>query len=380
MHNALGMHGSTRSFRRMMPELHPLSHFRKCESEMGSKKLATKKNHTQNLEGREKECSKGAHRVSARMRWTSAMTGRRFSGEFNPPNSTLAQPLTAMSERHSGLSPIFRSGGRVAEVASPAEAGHCKRGDHGCMACGHPRGGAGDRGGRRGMGATRRRVRGGGRPGLCNLELVFQITGNHGCCPSLGNVTLGTRGSAPAMYDAPAMNWNPSAEPRDPSATESRLRWRRVRVDAASSLAPEHAEPASPGSTTEYGADRFPPKSGSQRISSPQCLYSISCHADAFLPDLCKLEALRKWDSPRHTSAWCGFSILSFRSSGRDFQRPGWASTSRMMSPRSLTRLLWRRLESRQAAIFPVKVSSREATRSRMPWTSAGTDLEGKDA
>ena len=258
MHNALGMHGSTRSFRRMMPELHPLSHFRKCESEMGSKKLATKKNHTQNLEGREKECSKGAHRVSARMRWTSAMTRRRFSGEFNPPNSTLAQPLTAMSERHSGLSPIFPSGGRVAEVASPAEAGHCKRGDHGCMACGHPRGGAGDRGGRRGMGATRRRDRGGGRPGLCNLELVFQITGNHGCCPSLGNVTLGTRGSAPAMYDAPAMNWNASAEPRDPSATESRLRWRRIRVDAASSLAPEHAEPASPGSTTEYGSDRFP--------------------------------------------------------------------------------------------------------------------------
>ena len=85
-----------------------------------------------------------------------------------------------------------------------------------------------------------------------------EITGNHGCCPSLGNVTLGTRGSAPAMYDAPAMNWNASAEPRDPSATESRLRWRRIRVDAASSLASEHAEPASPGSTTEYGADRFP--------------------------------------------------------------------------------------------------------------------------
>ena len=126
------------------------------------------------------------------------------------------------------------------------------------LACGKPRVGRGDRGGRRGMGATRRRDRGGGRPGLCNLELVFQITGNHGCCPSLGNVTLGTRGSAPAMYDAPAMNWNASAEPRDPSATESRLRWRRVRVDAASSLAPEHAEPASPGSTTEYGADRFP--------------------------------------------------------------------------------------------------------------------------
>jgi hypothetical protein len=55
------------------------------------------------------------------------------------------------------------------------------------------------------------------------------------------------------------------------------------------------------------------------------------------------------------------------RSSGSAASRCGCASTSRAMSARSLIALLGRRPGVRHAFILPARVSSSEATRSRMP-------------
>ena len=53
-------------------------------------------------------------------------------------------------------------------------------------------------------------------------------------------------------------------------------------------------------------------------------------------------------------------------------------STSLTMSVKSFACLLCRRVGSPQAFIFPASVSSGDATRTRIPWTSAGTARLGK--
>ena len=87
-------------------------------------------------------------------------------------------------------------------------------------------------------------------------------------------------------------------------------------------------------------------------------------------PDLSMRVGRRKWTRMRSGNGGVlqeGLSSCWRSSGGSRSQSSGWASTSRATSPRSLRRLLCRRRGSRQAAILPAKVSSREATRIRMP-------------
>ena len=113
--------------------------------------------------------------------------------------------------------------------------------------------------------------------------------------------------------------------------------------------------------------------------SCPELFYG-GCHgadAKAVLSELCEIVEDSIGPSDQ-TAPESGRSTRRFNGSVKASQSPGCSSTRRAMSARSLMRLLWRRAGSDQALIFPRSVSCRDATRSRMPWTSAGTDLVGK--
>ena len=76
-------------------------------------------------------------------RRNSPLAGSVMSNVISILQQSVGEPARERPEHSSErLSMVLPSGGRVAEVATPAETGRCNCGGHGCLAHGKQRGGA----------------------------------------------------------------------------------------------------------------------------------------------------------------------------------------------------------------------------------------------